>query len=253
MTSDARHEALIADLRALAAPLTGVDSADLAGAVMARLAAEPEPAGRPGLRSRLAATLARRRRQLLVALMVVLLGLLGVPPVRAAVRDWFGFDGVQVRLDPARTPLPVSSPTAAGQLSLARAAAAVSFTPMTLTALGPPDGVEVSPDRRLLSLTWTGPGGRVIRLDQFAGRLDYAFAKTATGVRFTTVGDTSALWFDGPHDVVVLDAAGHPRTETSRTAGPTLIWEQGDTVLRLEGDLALERALMIAGSAAAAS
>jgi hypothetical protein len=131
--------------------------------------------------------------------------------------------------------------------------ALVSFQPMTLAALGPPDGVEVSDDRRLLSMTWTRTGGDVVRLDQFDGRLDYLFAKTAPGVQFTTVGSTSALWFDSPHDVVILDAAGHRRTETARTAGRTLIWEHGGTVLRLEGDLTLERAVEVASSAAPTS
>jgi len=86
-------------------------------------------------------------------------------------------------------------------------------------------------------------------LDEFDGTLDYLFAKTARGAKWTEVGGTSALWFDNPHEVVILDASGQPRTETSRLAGHTLIWEKDGAVLRLEGDVTMQRALEIAASA----
>jgi hypothetical protein len=125
----------------------------------------------------------------------------------------------------------------------------VRFEPLLPAALGPPQGVEVSSDRRVLSMSWTDPDAGVIRLDQFDGRLDYTFAKTASGVQFTEVAGSFALWFERPHEVVVLAADGTPRTETARLAGHTLIWEQGEVTLRLEGDIGLQRATAIAGSA----
>jgi hypothetical protein len=195
---------------------------------------------------------ARRRRRVLIAVAVVLVAFLGVPGVRAAVLDWFTFDGVSVRIHPVPGPSMTSvppPPTARGTASLDRARGLVRFQPVVLTAFGPPQGVEVSADRRLLSLSWTDPVDGTIRLDQFDGRLDYLFAKTAPGVEFTTVHGESALWFEKPHEVVVLDAAGKPRTETARLAGHTLIWEEGGTVLRLEGGFTRERAIEIAESA----
>jgi hypothetical protein len=168
------------------------------------------------------------------------------------VVDWFAFDGVKVQIQPmpAHTVTTAPPPPAAlGTTTLEQARSLVRFRPVRLTALGPPKAVEVSADHRLLSLTWAGPDGKTIRVDEFDGTLDYLFAKTARGAEWTEVGGTSALWFETPHEVVILDAAGQPRTETARLAGHTLIWEQHGAVLRLEGDITRQRALEIAASA----
>ena len=146
--------------------------------------------------------------------MVVVLALTGVPAVRAAVADWFGFGGVRVRLDPG-TPAPSApgpSPTAPPSVpavaagSVAAAQEQVAFRVLVPAALGPPSGVEVSGDRRVVSMSWTVPGAGVVRLDQFDGELDYTFAKSAAGVEYTTVGGDFALWFDRPHEVRWLAA-----------------------------------------------
>jgi hypothetical protein len=79
--------------------------------------------------------------------------------------------------------------------------------------------------------------------------LDYTFSKRAHGIEFTSVAGSSAIWFNEPHSVVVLNKDGTARTETARLAGHTLIWEHGGTTLRLEGDVNLERAVEIAASA----
>jgi hypothetical protein len=82
-----------------------------------------------------------------------------------------------------------------------------------------------------------------------AANLDGLFAKTAPGARFTDVGQGFALWFDSPHEVVLLAPDGTKRTEAARLSGRTLIWQTSTATLRLEGDLTLERALQIAQSA----
>jgi hypothetical protein len=257
--SDPRHDVLIADLRTIgrSVPTIEADSqvSSLSTAVMSRLADVPPP--RPLsraqlLRLRMAEALQRRRRRILIVIAVVLLGCLGVPGVRAAVVDWFTFDGVNVRIQPIPGPSVTKAPpppTAHGSASLEQARSKVHFQPVVLTALGPPQAVEVSADRRLLSLTWNGRGGATTRLDQFDGTLDYLFAKTAPNVEWADVGGRTALWFNEPHEVVILDANGKPRTETARLAGHTLIWEQDGTVLRLEGDFTQKRAVEIANSA----
>jgi hypothetical protein len=115
--------------------------------------------------------------------------------------------------------------------------------------LGEPDDVEVSADRVIVSMSWSTDDGPV-RLDQFDGRLDFRIAKTSPGVQYARVGETDALWFERPHEVVILDDQERPRTETARLAGHTLIWPAGDVTLRLEGDLSLEQAVEIGSSAA---
>ena len=58
------------------------------------------------------------------------------------------------------------------------------------------------------------------------------------------------MWFEEPHEVVLLEPDGTRRTESARLAGHTLIWQDGDTTLRVEGELDLDRAVEIAESAA---
>jgi hypothetical protein len=100
----------------------------------------------------------------------------------------------------------------------------------------------------VLSMSWTGGDDGAVRVDQFDARLDYSVAKTAHGVRFTEVDGTSALWFEEPHEVVLLNADGTRRFETARLAGHTLVWEHGTTTVRLEADVSLARAVEIARS-----
>jgi hypothetical protein len=260
MTADAARDALVADLRALGGTVPSpspATTATITAAVLARVASAPAPARRPGQALLLASGAARARaaltghRRAAVAVVVALLvALLAAPPVRAAVAEWFGFGGVQVRIEPAPHPSTAPPPPpAAGTDTLADARAVLGFAPLVPTALGAPDAVELSADRRLVSMSWTrGPDGP-LRLDQWAAELDHLFAKTAPGARFTNVGEAFAVWFDSPHEVVLLAPDGSRRTESARLAGHTLIWRTWAATLRLEGDLTLERAVEIAGSA----
>jgi hypothetical protein len=260
MTVDPVRAALVADLRALGAnvPQTSpAATATIADAVLARLVAAPAPARRPrpalvarSTLARMRTALAGRRRAVVAVVVALLVSLLAAPPVRAAVAEWFGFGGVEVRIEPAPHPSTAPPPPPAGATgTLAEARAALGFAPLVPTALGTPDAVEVSADRRLVSMSWTdGPDGP-IRLDQWAADLDGLAAKTAPGAQFTSVGGAFALWFDSPHEVVLLAPDGSRRTESARLAGQTLIWRTPRATLRLEGDLTLARAVEIAGSA----
>ena len=243
---------LAAELVALgrSVPAEPLDEA-LVRRVSARVATEPAaPSPR---RTRIWSSPSRRppsrRVQAVVAAVVaVVVGALAAPPVRAAVADLFGFGGVLVREEPGPAPSTAPPPPrATTDLTLAEAAALVPFTPAVPAALGEPDGVEVSADRRVLSLTWqTGDG--TVRLDEIGARLDYAYAKSATDVEFVTVAGDFALWFPEPHEVEVLEPDGTPRREAARLAGHTLVWERGDVTMRLEGDLTQERAVAVAES-----
>lgn len=258
MAVDTELEALAAELVALGHALPRPEPAPrLVLAVTARLVdAGPPATSTPldRLRARAADTFVRRRRQGAVLATAVLLALLAAPPVRAAVADWFGFAGVIVRDDPtpsgSRASAPSPPPSVAATTTLDEAKTLVTFEPVVPAALGPPQGVEVSADRRVLSMSWTAGDDGAVRMDQFDGRLDYTFAKTARDVRFTEVGGSPALWFELPHEVVVLNSDGTRRFETARLAGHTLIWEHGVTTVRLEADVSLARAIEIARSVA---
>lgn len=241
-------DALDSELRALGATLgTALDDrgpapGDVATAVLLRLDAEPAPASRAPARPSV-----RRRLAVAAVAAVVALGL--TPPVRAAVGEWLGIGAVAVRPGPPE-PSAGAPPTATAGLSLDEAAELAGLTPVVPPALGPPDGVEVSGDRRVLSLTW-GDGDATIRLDQFADPVSPVYLKTAvvgTTATPVTVGGREAWWFATPHDLVLLAPDGTERTETARVAGPTLVWLDDGVTFRLEGaDRA--RAAEIAGSA----
>lgn len=234
--ADATDDLLVADLRALGrgvAIRTDVDG--LAGRVLTTIpeATTPDPH--------------RTLRRVALAALAVLVALAATPPVRATVADWFGFGGVRVeRGEPDRTGGERAAPPRVDDLG--DAAASVVFPVLLPTALGDPDVVRVSSDRRVVSMTWSR-GGERLRVDQFDGALDYAVAKRAPRVRFVPVAGTDALWFPEPHDVVLLDPNGSRRTESARLAGQTLVWPTASTTFRLEGDLSLAEAVRIAESA----
>ena len=237
------------DLRSLGALVEVPEPPDVLDAVMARTARLPVPraSARQWVLGRWGDVRRRLGRWIWAGLLALLVALGSAAPVRAQVSEWFSYLGVLVRVtgDPAPTTTP-SVPTAAPGMSLARAAALVGVEPVVPALLGAPDGVEVSADRRVLSLTW-GQGADVVRLDQFAGRLDPVFAKTAATAEFVTLpGGRTGLWFEGPHQVVVLTATGAQETAPPRLAAQTLVWERDGVTLRLEGNLTQDRAVEIA-------
>ena len=239
-----RDDALIAELQRLGHEIpVHVPEPGLATAVLERVRQAEAPRDPAvGLRIRVA--------RVAVAVLAVLVALLAMPPVRAAVAEWFGFAGVAVRSGPDLGSDAPPPEAVDGSLSVGEAAELVAFDVLVPSALGEPGAVAVSSDRRVMSMTWSTDDGPV-RLDQFDGRLDFTIAKTSPGVQYAAVGGGDALWFDRPHEVVVLDEDDTPRTETARLAGHTLIWPVGNTTMRLEGDLELAEAVAIADSATA--
>jgi len=180
----------------------------------------------------------------------LLLGLLGggvvVSPVGATIREWLGFHGVAVTSGDPETRTPVV-PSATGDLTLDEAEAAAGFAPVVPAALGAPEGVEVSGDHLVVSLSWTTESGTV-RLDQFRGMVEPLFWKTADAAEPVTVSGRDALWLPTAHQVTVMSTKGEVRQLPSRLAAPTLVWLDDDLTLRLEGDLTLEEATDIAES-----
>jgi hypothetical protein len=180
------------------------------------------------------------RRRLVAALVAALIvGLTITPAVRAAVADWFG---VLVESGPARDSEPV--PSVSASLTVEEAGVLVGFDPIVPDALGgSPDGVEVSDDRRVVSMSWS-LDDRTIRLDQFEGMVSPHFVKRTPGAEFLTLENgAQAVWFGESHEVLPLGDDGEEIVELSRTAGPTLVWTVGDLTLRLEG---LDRAEAVA-------
>jgi hypothetical protein len=168
------------------------------------------------------------RRRVLAVAAAVLLALALTTPVRAAVLDWFG---VIVRPGPPAEQAAV--PGVEPALNIEQATGRVGFDPVVPAELGQPDGIDVTSDGRVLSMSWSAAGG-TIRLDQFDGLLAPVFAKQASAEQLD-IGGRLAVWFDGPHYLTALDEFGLEYAGSARPAGPTLVWEHAGVTLRLEG------------------
>src|SRR5918992_277357 len=147
---------------------------DLVERVLTRLPALPRRRRTPW-----AWLVARRRRLVAVIIAVVLLGLGLTPPVRAAVVEWLRIGGVLIQTAPPATgpsPTPQPPPRTGQAVTLDEARRLVSFPVAVPAALGMPERIAVSDDRRVVSMDWGSGPGR-LHLDQFDGRLSWIFLK----------------------------------------------------------------------------
>ncbi|MCI3225577.1 hypothetical protein [Streptomyces sp. NP-1717] len=280
---DGEREDLAEELRALGRGMRvpDVDGETMAERVLAQLLADaspvpaPAPAAEPAAArvSGRAARLARlrglvrgRRRALAAGLSGLLVVLVLTPPVRAAVADWFDFGGVQVRYDPEATPGPGAPVPGCGDpIPIGEVERRAGFAPRIPAELGSPDQVSVDgvpAGRPVVSLCWTDSGGRTIRLEEFRAGLDLGFSKQVRHMPEWLVlhagesNESTGLWFADPHLLRfrLIDSGGEGWTRSARTAGPTLLWEDGGAsgsgderlTLRLEGVESLERATAVA-------
>ncbi len=234
---------LPAELRALGRQLDVPPAPDLTAAVRARLAAGPAPRpARPPRRPVL--------RYALVVLLAVLTALLAVPPVRAAVLDFFRIGGVSVRSEPGPSVPPTPALSSRPVADLAEAERLTGLRVRPPAALGPPDSVHVV-EGRVVSVRWVPtPDRPEVRLEAFDGQPEPLFEKY---LRFreaqeVKVGDDVGWYVALPHAVVYIDPGGVRREASARLADSTLIWVRGTTTYRLEGDLPADRLAALAGT-----
>lgn len=152
-----------------------------------------------------------------VALVVVAATAIAVPDARRTVADWFGFGAVSIQRLPDD---------------------AVQQADATFELAGPGDSsIEVV-------------DGREILVSRFDARLPAPLLSkaigTSTQVIAVEVDGHPGVWVgEGPHDVFYETDDGFGVT---RTAGRTLLWQDGDVLFRLEGFLDLEAALEFAAT-----
>jgi len=246
------------ELRSLAGAIEFPPTPDLVRTVRPRLAerrARPLVPSRP----RLALVLA------LVVLVAVVGAVFAVPSARTALLEWLGIRGVKVtRVDTVPTPTATATePTDAGlalgeRVSVAEAQERAGFQVAAppASAPGPPDEVYLAPlpDSAQVAFVWRGPDGSVdLLLTQARASLERDFVHKLAGpdtrVDELSVGRGPALWLEGePHAFAYVGADGEFIEETLRLAGNTLLWEQREFTLRLEGDVTRAEALRIAQS-----
>lgn len=241
-----------------------------------RLAAQATPDLAQRVRSRLA-TRSEPRRSWLFALAPALLTLLVIAG-GAAAAELVRLRGVDVfrvpvvSTPPPQRPSPASSPSAspstAGTLDLGeRASLAVAeelVQPLYVSGdpvFGAPDEVYLRRGGNAqISFVYAprpglpaGPTGYGALVTQFRGVLETSFIGKGVGpgskIENVQVGDAPGIWIEGQaHLFFYRDGAGNTRQETLRLAGNTLLWQRGDTLLRLEAQVDRQRALEIAAS-----
>jgi hypothetical protein len=212
----------------------------------------PTPNLAPAVRARLGERRSwRRPLALALAVLVVAIGAaFAVPAARTAILDWLGLRGVHIVRVDKLPPAPVI-----GNLDLGRPvtlAEARRRAPWLLVPTDAPDSVHIStaiPGGKV-SLLWGTPTSVRLLLTEFRGQEAYIekLIQPDAKVEPVDVGDIGA-WLEEPHVLLFTDRYGRFREDTARLAGKTLLWQQGDVTLRLEGDLSKEEALRIARSA----
>ena len=229
------------------------------------------PALAPGVLTAVERASARRRRRRLAGALVVALVLLVPasavavsPDLRDRVLDAFGLRNV--RIERVR-----HLPSVAGdarelklgtQVSLQRAQAALGARVGPPAALGAPDGIFEDPLQGGVDVTFLyrpstvaarlGPRQRVL-VSAIRGTLDEkVLGKTlaqATRAKRLRIDGGPALLITGPPHIVVVFRRGNVLYATyTRLAGTTLLWQRGNLLVRVEGDLPENRLVTIARS-----
>jgi hypothetical protein len=229
-------------LRQLGATIEFPEPPDFATRVRGQLGGAPDRGWAP-----------RRLAVVALAVLAVAVGaVLAVPSARTSVLEWLGIKGVSVtRVET----LPEVGLLRAGDLgeriTLAEARERAPWL-VEPPRLGRPDEVYLSTavpgdqvtfiwgDRRKVQLLMTQSPGE-------------AFAEKMLGPGTTSeqvdVEGKFGIWMSGdPHAIIYRDERGQIREEQSRLARNTLLWQDGQLTIRLEGDLTKDEALEIARS-----
>jgi hypothetical protein len=116
-----------------------------------------------------------------------------------------------------------------------------------------PDAIFIRPDG-LASVVYGDPDEPRLVLSQARGAIYDGFIKKVgqrgTIVRQVEVDGEPGLFVDGPdHFVMFRDENGQISDERTYLAGTVLLWNRGELLLRLEGDLTQAEALRLAESA----
>jgi hypothetical protein len=213
-----------------------------------------------------------RRRQWLMArpawqvavavLALVIAVVMAVPTTRAEVLDILGFSSVRIeRREPA--PSTFGQGVALGKpVTLEQSRRRAGFALRVPAALGRPDGVYLDEHPNRVDMTYrpgpglpksgtTGVGLLVTELRAVATPVIGKAIGAASRFEELTVGGDRAYFISGARHgfAYIPGGTGSPVFEDQRLAGNTLLVERSDGVLvRLEGDVSLERAVRIAES-----
>ena len=208
------------------------------------------------------------------AVLVAATFLVAYAPTRNAVAGWLNLHTGFTRTENPPTPSARPSGPLGQRLdlglktTLAGAQQQVAWHIVVPTALGAPDEVYVKlpptgPSGGEVTLVYAArPGipvsgitGVSVLVTEARGRTNEQFFQKTLGPGVTiepaVVAGHSGYWISGqPHGVVFVDASGSPYYDTLRLATNTLIFDDGGTIIRVEGDMTQEQAIQIGRSLA---
>ena len=231
-------------LRQLGAAIEFPEPPDLATRVRDRLGEAPDRGWAP-------------RRLVAVALAVLVVAVaavMAVPSARTAVLEWLGIKGVTVtHVDELPEVGVLRDDDLGTRVSLAEARERAPWIVEPRSKeVGPPDAVYFSTDvpGDQVTFVWGTTRNARLLLTQSPGQ---AFAEKMVGpdtsAEQVDVDGKFGVWFSGaPHAFVFRDERGQIREELPRLARNTLLWQDGQLTVRIEGDLSKEEALEIARS-----
>jgi hypothetical protein len=243
---------------------------NVAPAVYRRIRETAVPLPRRSLLERLVPARPLRRAAMLALALVILAG--GV-----AVAGLLGVPGLKLIFRPQTPPSAPVSPSASVpplgtslylgiRVSPERAAREVAYPIVRPRLAGLPrpqyyilrftSGGEVSLAYRAGPGLPAAPTTHVgLLVFEFQGTFNPEFLQKVVGgpggtvVEPVQVNEGAGYWIAGaPHEVMLVDRHGRPFPETVRLAGNTLVWQQGDLTMRIEGRFGKAQALRIANS-----
>jgi hypothetical protein len=208
------------------------------------------------------------------AALLIVASLLAYTPSRDAIAGWLNLHTRFIHTENPSTPTPrPSGPLGrrfdvGTQTTLADAQRQVSWPIQVPSTLGPPDEVYLklgptAPSGGEVTLVYgerpgirtSGLTGVSVLITEARGQTNEQFFQKTLGPDVTmepvTVGGHPGYWISGrPHNFVFTDANGNPYFDTLRLATNTLIFDDGGTVVRVEGDLTQQQAIDIGRSLA---
>lgn len=206
------------------------------------------------------------------AILIIVATLLAYTPSRDAIAGWVDLHVLVQRVEHPPTPSPLPSGPLGERLGLGApttmeaAQVAVSWQVLVPSSLGPPDEVYLQPPPTgpafgEVTLVYasrpgipvSGQTGVSVLITEARGTVDQNFFGKVIGPQATyeqvTVAGHQGFWVTGsPHDFFFVDGSGNVRSETMRLATNTLVFDDGGTIVRIEGDLTLAQATAIATS-----
>jgi hypothetical protein len=229
--------------------------ADLAGAVDF----PPTPGLRRGVADRLAQP--ERRKWFAAvprALALALIGLLVL--VTAAAALVILVPGLRLTFVPSLPTASVPADPLGTRLALGAAVAVDEVAGFAPALLGPPDEAYIIGDGEIVSLVYTASDDVPAIDDTDIGLLVQAIEGALEGeqveklatevgasVTAVTVDGATGYWIEGPpHLLRYLGLDGVARSEATRLAGDTLVWERDGTLYRIESGIGLAETLRIA-------